>query len=546
MRAHTHDSRSRRVTRPADAGRLALSGLIVLTVAAMFTACASSTDTASSSSSPPADPNAAVADPLPAGAVDGAVGALDDRIAALMASTKIPGMAVAVVEGNQVRYAKGFGVANMTTGAKVNADTVFQLASVSKSVGSTVIARLVTDKVLAWDTPVAANLPGFALADPYVSANVTIADMYAHRSGLPEHAGDKIEDLGYGQAEILQRLRYIPLQPFRSTYDYTNFGLTAAAEAAAHKAGTDWPSLSQNMIYAPLGMSRTSSRYQDFLTRDNRAVGHVKVDGSWVVSPYPRQPDAQTPAGGVSSSVNDLAKWMSMLLAGGTTAAGRQLISADALTPAITPQIVSNPSASSADRAGFYGYGFNASVTEGGRTTFSHSGAFASGAGTTFMVMPSANVGIVVLTDAAPIGVAEALAGEFADRVQFGEVRHDWVKLYGDAFAGMSAPVGSLVGQQPPANPAAAQPLSAYTGRYANPLYGPVEVREVDGKLVLAMGPEGKTIRNLTHWDGNTFTFTLTNENAEPGTISKVSFDGARMVIEYYDDEANDGVFVRS
>ncbi|WHU46111.1 serine hydrolase [Gordonia sp. L191] len=533
---------------PHSTGSLARTTLALLAAGTLLVACDSgstSPDASSSSSATQEDPNAQAAVPLPANAVETAVGRLDGLVATLMNSTKIPGMAVAVVEGNNVRYAKGFGVTGEPNGAKVDADTVFQLASVSKSVGSTVIARLITDKVIGWDTPVAANYPGFALADPYVSTNVTIADMYAHRSGLPEHAGDKIEDLGYNQQEIINRLRHIPLAPFRSTYDYTNFGLTAAAVSAANKAGTDWATLSQNMIYAPLGMSRTSSRYADFSTRPNHALGHVKVDGKWVVSPYPREPDAQTPAGGVSSSVNDLTHWLSMLLGSGTTSQGRQIISGDALTPAISPQIVSSPPAEPTDRAGFYGYGFNASITEGGRTQYSHSGAFASGAATNFLVLPSANVGIVVLTNAAPVGAAETLTGEFADLVQFGEVKHDWAGLYGQAFAAMSKPSGSLVGQSAPADPAAAQPLSSYVGTYQNPVYGPAEVREQGGGLVLAMGPGGKVVRELRHWDGNTYTFTLANENAEPGSISKVTFNGPTMTIEYYDDGTSDGVFTR-
>lgn len=139
------------------------------------------------------------------------------------------------------------------------------------------------------------------------------------------------------------------------------------------------------------------------------------------------------------------------------------------------------------------------------------------------------------------------MTGEFADLVQFGEVKHDWAGLYGQAFAAMSKPSGSLVGQSAPANPAAAQPLSSYVGTYQNPVYGPAEVREQGGGLVLAMGPGGKVVRELSHWDGNTYTytFTLANENAEPGSISKVTFNGSTMTIEYYDDGTSDGVFTR-
>jgi hypothetical protein len=137
-------------------------------------------------------------------------------------------------------------------------------------------------------------------------------------------------------------------------------------------------------------------------------------------------------------------------------------------------------------------------------------------------------------------GVPEALTAQFADLVQFGEVREPWYDLYTSKLLPMSDPVGSLVGAQPPANPAPGQPLSTYTGTYRNDYWGPAVVSERDGKLVLGLGPRGDTFE-LTHWNGNVFTFTLVTENAPPGTISAATFDGAKLTLEYYDD----GVFTK-
>ena len=95
---------------------------------------------------------------------------------------------------------------------------------------------------------------------------------------------------------------------------------------------------------------------------------------------------------------------------------------------------------------------------------------------------------IVALTNATPSGVPESLTAEFADLVQFGEVREDWYKLYGDIFKQMEQPTGSLVGQKPPANPAPAAPLASYVGTYNNDYWGPARVTEKDGKLQLALG----------------------------------------------------------
>src|ERR1700736_672706 len=108
----------------------------------------------------------------------------------------VPGLAIAVVFQDQVVYAAGFGVRNVNTREPVNVDTVFQLASLSKPIGSTVMAELVSEGKISWDSRISDLDPDFAMYDPWVTRQITIRDFYAHRSGLPDHAGDLLEDLG--------------------------------------------------------------------------------------------------------------------------------------------------------------------------------------------------------------------------------------------------------------------------------------------------------------------------------------------------------------
>ena len=130
----------------------------------------------------------------------------------------------------------------------VDADTVFQIASLSKPVTATIVARQVQAGVVGWDTPVAKHLPWFKLKDPWVTTHVTIGDLLSHRSGLPDHAGDTLEDLGFDRRQVLERLRLLPLAPFRISYAYTNFGFTAGAEATAVASGKDWATLSEDAL----------------------------------------------------------------------------------------------------------------------------------------------------------------------------------------------------------------------------------------------------------------------------------------------------------
>lgn len=484
---------------------------------------------------------------VPAGQVDAAIAKLDELAKKTMQDNGIPGMAIAVVKGGATVYAKGFGVRKAGDPALVDADTVFQLASVSKPLGATVIAAQVGKGVIAWDTPVIKQLPWFALSDPWVTEHVTIGDLYAHRSGLPEHAGDDLEIFGYSRRQILERLRHVPLQPFRASYAYTNFGITAAAIAVAAGTGKDWEDLSQEAIYGPLGMASTSSRYADFIQHTNHASGHVKTANGFKPL-FTRQPDPQTPAGGASSSVNDMAKWISMVLHNGSYG-GKQIIPAKALLPALVPQMPMGLPASASARAGFYGYGFVVNTQASGRVTLSHSGAFEAGATTTLLMIPSLDVGIIVLSNTVPIGAVEALSMEFADLAQYGRITRDWRSMFSELMAGIMQPFGTLAGQKAPAYAQPALKIEAYAGTYANEYYGPVHVTNRDGKLSLTIGP-AKTSYTLNHWDGNRYVFAINPPNAPEGSRSVVDFsvdeDGLvqGMQVEFLDTSGM-GRFVR-
>jgi CubicO group peptidase (beta-lactamase class C family) len=488
---------------------------------------------------PSLPPSVATADNVAPAQIDAAIARLDELATEMLRRTRIPGLAIAVVRDGRTVYAAGFGVRRAATADTVDADTVFQIASLSKSISATVIAHQVGLGVVAWDTPVVAHLPWFALSDEWVTRHVTIADMYAHRSGLPDHAGDDLEDLGYDREQVLRRLRLLKLHSFRDDYAYTNFGLTAAAEAVAVASHTDWASLSEQALYAPLGMSRTSSRFSDFIDRANHAVGHMRV-GDAFEPKYQRQPDAQSPAGGVSSSARDMARWMALVLQGGMYE-GRRIVPADALLPAMTAEIVSAHSATPDARAGFYGYGFGVGILPSGRVSLSHSGAFNLGAATNYLLIPSLNLGIVVLSNAQPLGAAETLDMDFADLVQFGAITRDWLAAYGALFAPMLAPMGSLAGKPPPEHSAPARPLQAYTGSYGNDYFGDAMVAQHGDALALRLGPD-RMEHALRHWDGDVFTYAPTSENATEGSVSKVTFtvgatgQATQLDIELYQD----------
>ncbi len=460
----------------------------------------------------------------------------------------LPGLAIAVVFQDKTVYAKGFGVRDTNRKVSVDADTVFQLASVSKSIGSTLLAELVGEGKITWDSKLSALDPAFEMFDPWVTREITIRDMYAHRSGLPAHAGDLLEDLGFTRAEILHRLRYQhPDSSFRSHYAYTNFGITEGSIAAARAYGLEWEGAANEKLFKPLGMTSASSRYADFVARSNKALGHVLVNGKWVQK-FKRDPDAQSPAGGVSSSANDVAKWIRLQLANGKFE-GKQIVDEKALAETHHPQMLTgfNPFTG---LPSFYGLGWNVSYDDQGRLRLNHSGAFALGAATYVNLVPAEQLGIVVLTNAYPIGIAEALGTTFVDTALYGKPTQDWLAIFKQAFSNPAA-VGTVLGfdySKPPASPAPALRNSAYVGRYTNDFFGEISIIEKDGGLATVQGPKNKTFP-MRHYNRDTFTYETEGENAvgTSGITFTIGPDGkvVQAVVENL-NVRGEGVFKRA
>jgi CubicO group peptidase (beta-lactamase class C family) len=451
-----------------------------------------------------------------------ALQALPTIVQDIMQRSQVPGVAVAVVQHGKTVFAQGFGVRELGKPEPITPETVFLIASVSKSLTASVIATQVTQGKIRWDDPVVKYLPQFALSDPWVTQHVTVGDLMAHRSGLPGAAGDDLEDLGYRRREILQRLREVPLDAFRTSYHYANFGTTTAAQATAAAAGMPWEDLVEQALFKPLGMTSSSARHADYLAQPNHAVLHVLEDGRFQPL-YDRNPDAQAPAGGVSSNVLDLANWLKFLLAGGQYQ-DNALASPESLLPATQPQAFSSPMPTAEARPSFYGYGFNVGIEPSGRVVIGHSGGFVLGAATYFRYLPSADIGIVVLTNGSPIGVPESIASEFTDLVQYGKPLRDWYAGYNQILQGMVAPIGDLVGKTPPESPEPAQALQHYVGTYANSYFGPAVISVEKDRLIMTLGPKSQRYP-LTHWSDNTFSVAPLSENEPKGSLSSVSFN---------------------
>ncbi|MFD1212633.1 serine hydrolase, partial [Arthrobacter sp. GCM10027362] len=481
--------------------------------------------------------------------VDVALAGLDGSVNHAMETTGVPGIAVAVVYRDRVLYSRGFGVRKAGRPETVDADTVFQLASVSKPLASTVVAGVVGRKKAAWADPVIRHNPKFALKDPYVTRHATFEDLMSHRSGLHTGAGDLLEDLGFDRSYILAHLDRQPLDPFRSSYNYSNFGYTEGGQAAADAMGVPWEDLAEEILFKPLGMEASTYRHADYEKAVNKALIHVPVGNRKWEAKYVRDADAEAPAGGASSSVRDLARWIRLQLGNGRYE-GRQVIDEDALLATHAPQMIMGPPATPLARARFYGLGWNVSYDDQARLQLGHSGAFNLGAATSVLLLPGEQLGIVVLTNGRPQGIPEAIGAEFFDTAQHGTPTVDWLAFTAEVFRQMDeADKPEVDYSKRPAHPRPARANSAYTGGYANPYYGPLAVAEDNGALAMRLGPEDKpTTFGLTHFDGDTFSFETIGENANglAGAIFEVGNGGraSGVRLDYY-DQTGLGTFTR-
>ena len=478
--------------------------------------------------------------------IEPAIHQLETFIKNGMEKTGVPGVAVAVVYRDRVVYLKGFGIRKVGREEEVDSDTVFQLASLSKPIASTIVAELVGNHEVEWDDRIVDLDRDFRLSDPNVTQQVTIRDLLSHRSGLPTSAGDALEDLGFSRPEVLRQMHLLPLTgTFRKTFQYSNFGYTEGAIAAAKAVGVRWEDLAWQRLFKPLGMTSTSYRYSDYQDQENKAAIHVIVNGK-AVARYHRDPDAEAPAGAASSSVRDLAEWLRLQLAGGRFDGGR-IVAADALKETHSPQI-QNGTNHETGKPTYYGLGWNIAYDSDRKVTLSHSGAFFVGVGTTVRFSPSEQLGIVVLTNAQPTGLAEATANTFFDLYNQGAPTQDWLTIFSAGFKAMiEAGNNSTTDYSkltPPPSPAPSQPLSAYVGTYSNEYYGHIEISEHRGSLWMRF-PDTGALYTLSHWDGDTFIYRFEAEQGI-GTRGVVFTLSGRpsVLIENLALEGN-GVFTR-
>src|SRR3977135_1334758 len=193
-----------------------------------------------------------------------------------MKAYDVPGVAIGIVTGDRLVYAKGFGVRSKSGGAPVDPRTVFQIGSLPNAFLAATMAIMVDRGKLIWDDRVVDLHPGFQLKDAWATREFRAFDLVAQRSGLPPQVNHLLGLSGYPESALIRSLRHVePVSSFRTTFAYTNMTHILAGRIVAKTAGQpDWNAVLARELLGPLGMTDSSYTADAIKAAANRAEGY--------------------------------------------------------------------------------------------------------------------------------------------------------------------------------------------------------------------------------------------------------------------------------
>ena len=455
-------------------------------------------------------------EPPPAEALKG----IDAVIEQELKTFQVPGVAVAVVVGDEVVLAKGYGLRDVEKKIPMTAETQMPIASVTKQFTVAALATLVRQGKLDWDKPVREYLPDFRMNNEYATSHLTPRDLVTHRTGLPRH-----DAIWFGtdltREQIYHRLPFFEFsRDLRVRFQYNNLMFMTAGYLGAQISKSSWEDLVKNALFIPLGMKRSNFSVatmkadanvsQAYELNTKREVVHIEYQGI----------DAAGPAGSINSSVDEMARYLRMMLAGGMFEGKQVLLEAD-VQAMMQPQMPSGRDFFS-DLFGFQNYGMGLFVQTYRGVEIAYHGGNIEGLSALLLLVPSKKIGVVVLANRSGTSLRDALPFEILDRLLGLEssglfARHRQLEEKG--FAGQdAAKAAGTTDRKPGTKPA--RPLAEYAGEYLHPGYGPMKIRVEQDRLVVSYN---KFTAPLEHWHYEVFQSPADRQN--PLELTRVQFN---------------------
>ena len=407
-----------------------------------------------------------------------------------LARYKTPGMGVGVIRNGEVLFAGGFGYKDLETKERIDADTMWAIASCSKSFTGTLLGMLVDDGVLDFDSPIKEYLPDFKMYDAFATAECTLRDMMCHRTGLASYDAVWSDDTIKERSELWRRLQYLkPNLPFRYKAQYNNYMVDMAAHVAEKVTGKSWDDMVTDRIFRPLGMTRSSTLVKYLNESENVCSGYWPgEDGPFKVAHW--NSDVSAPAGGINSTINDMLKYLDFHLKRGVLPDGTRLMKEETMRDlhmqniryTLWPWRFDEVSPIGGYAMGWYNDNYR------GEPMYWHLGEI-EGFGTLQCCLPNSQIGIILYNNlqcpdiliqcSVLYTIIDNLLGfepvDWSERMWSvrdikGNMHGDWkLDLVGDAEAGH----------------APCHPLEDYVGTYGEPGHGVLDIELSEGKLYM-------------------------------------------------------------
>lgn len=224
---------------------------------------------------------------------------------------QVPGGVYAIVHRDQIIEIQAFGVRERNGNEPVDENTVFRIASVSKTFAGTLASLLAEQGQLDLSDPVSQYIPELQFKNPEFNIDLEVGHLLAHSSGIVPNAYDNLIEADYPRERILPHFNRInPMCSPGACYGYQNVLFSLVEDVIAQRTGDDYSNLIENLIFEPLAMNNASIGLQGYLASENRAAAHIRGRNGW----FPRAVNASyyryAAAAGVNASATDLAQWL--------------------------------------------------------------------------------------------------------------------------------------------------------------------------------------------------------------------------------------------
>ncbi|HMC99577.1 MAG TPA: serine hydrolase [Ferruginibacter sp.] len=432
---------------------------------------------------------------------------IDAYIQKAMTDWEIPGMSVCIVRNNKVVLMKGYGVKELGGNDKVDENTLFMIGSNTKAFTATSLATLDAENKLSLDDNVTKWIPQFKLDNKAAGEQAIIRDLLCHRIGFRTFQGDfTYWTSNLTRKEVIEKMHHIKATyPFRTKWGYTNAAFLTAGEIIPAVTGKQWEDYVKEKIFTPLGMDRTLALSRDLPNASNKAYPYTTDHGKLVKIPFCLI-DNLAPAGSISSSVNDMSKWVMMQLNMGKFN-DKEIVPQKAIQSIRFPNSIMGNGSTPDNRSCFTLYGLGLELQDyEGRRIVSHTGGV-NGFVSSVTMVPAEKLGIVILTNTDQNNLYEALKWDIIDAYLKLPARH-----YSDLFLGFTKQQRDADQQKEKKKQDSVAmhlktelPLASYAGDYTNDVYGKLKIAVEDNELRMHFEHHPNMYTKLSSLGGNRF-----------------------------------------